>query len=127
MSRRTLYHGPDDDLTELVIEAFLYVYNAIGYGLFEVVYQRAMLVELARRNVPFESEVRFELSHRGVSIGDYRADLIVGNRVVVECKAVEMISKPHVSQIMTYLKATGLRTGLILNFGPEPKIRRVSR
>ena len=127
MPKRVAYCGPDDELTELVIAAFLFVYNVLGHGLFEAVYQRAMRAELASRGIQCRYEVPFALYHRGVNIGDYRADLIVGDTVVVECKAVEKISKAHVSQVTTYLKASGLRTGLLLNFGPEPEIRRVSR
>ena len=127
MSKRVAYHGPDGVLTELIIATFFFAYNVLENGLFEVVYRRALRAELASRGIPFQFELPFALYHLGVNIGDYRADLIVKDTVVVECKAVEKISKAHVSQVMTYLKATGLRTGLIPSFGPEPEIRRVRR
>lgn len=114
-----------DSLTEQIIGCFYFVYNEFGPGLLEAAYQRALAVELRYRLFQVESEVRFSLLHRGVPVGDYRADLIVNKRVLVECKAVEKIAAPHVAQLKTYLKATNLPVGLILNFGPEPHIRRV--
>jgi GxxExxY protein len=117
----------DDPLTERIIAAFFCVYNELGYRLLEGVYHRAMMVELSFSKIPFRSEVPIELFHRGVNIGDYRVDLIVADSVIVECKAVDKLLPVHASQVRTYLKAANLNTGLVLNFGPEPKVRRVHR
>ena len=113
-------------LTEQIIGCFYYVYNEFGPGLLEAAYQRALTVELRYRLFHVDSEVRFSLLHRGVPVGNYRADLIVSQFLLVECKAREKIAAPHVAQLKTYLKATNLPAGLILNFGPEPKVRRVN-
>jgi GxxExxY protein len=123
----TLFRGPDHALTDRAIGAFYFTYNDLGYGLQEPAYHRGLKVEFNFRGIPYRSEVSFSLFHRGVNIGDYRADLIVDSRVIVECKAVEKILPVHVAQVVTYLKATGLNTGLIFNFGPKPDVRRVNR
>jgi GxxExxY protein len=122
-----LFLGSNSELTEQIIGAFYYLYNLFRNGLPEVVYHRAMKVELGFRQIPFKSEVAFPLFHRGVNIGNYRADLIVDSKIIVECKAVEKITPVHIAQLRTYLTATELSTGLLLNFGPEPDVRRVDR
>ena len=122
-----LFHGPDHEITDGAIGAYYYVYNEMGYGLQEPSYHRGLKVEFSFRGIPYRSQVPFSLFHRGVNIGDYRADLIVDERVIVECKAVEKLLPVHISQVRTYLKATGLKTGHLFNFGPTPDVRRVSR
>jgi GxxExxY protein len=118
-----LLHG---SVTKDIIGAFYSVYNAVGYGLPESAYQRALLVELGLRGVETEREVPFTVRYKAVVIGDYRTDLIVANTVVVECKVAEKIIPAHEMQLLTYLRATELSVGLILNFGPSPTFRRLA-
>ncbi|MBI3566988.1 MAG: GxxExxY protein [Gemmatimonadetes bacterium] len=115
------------DVTREIIGAFFDVYNELGYGFLENVYQRALPVALAARGIRLEREVPMRISFRGESVGDYRADLIVDGRVVVEIKAVERLVSAHEAQLLNYLRATGLRVGLILNFGPQATFRRLMR
>ena len=117
----------NDLLTERIIRCFFVVYNMLGPGLLESVYHKGMVLELRANRLFVETEKRISVFYLGENIGDYRADLLVEGSVIVECKCVEKIATAHVAQVVTYLKATNLNTGLILNFGPDPTIRRVSR
>lgn len=118
-----LLHG---SVTKDIIGSFYSVYNAVGYGLPESAYQSGLLVELGLRGVETKREVPVTVLYKGVSIGDYRTDLIVGGHVVVECKVAEKIIPAHEMQLLTYLRATGLAVGLILNFGPTATFRRMA-
>lgn len=118
----TLVHG---DLTREIIGAFYDVYNALGFGFVESVYQRAIPVALARRGVRCAREVLMNVQFEGVEVGVYRADLVVDAKVIVECKVAEKIGRVHELQLLNYLRATGLSVGLILNFGPQATFRRL--
>src|SRR5476649_20883 len=95
-----LLHG---SVTKDIIGAFYSVYNAVGYGLPEAAYQRGLVVELGLRGVDTAREVPVTVVYKGVTIGDYRTDLIVGGQVVVECKVAEKIIPAHEMQLLTYL------------------------
>lgn len=121
---------PDHDyplveLTGRIIGAFFEVHNVFGYGHFEAVYRRSLAVELAYLGIPARQEVPFELTHRGVSVGFYRADLIVASTVVVEAKTGLLPDPVAPAQVLNYLKAAHLEVGLVLHFGPRPLIKRV--
>lgn len=118
----TLLHG---ELSGQIIGAFLQLYNELGFGFAESVYQRALPATLLNRGVPSEREVPFEVSYRGEPIGHYRADLVVDGKVIVEIKATDQIIPMHEVQLLNYLKATGIGLGLVLNFGPRPTFRRL--
>ncbi len=116
--RRSLYE-PSAELTALsheVIGAAIEVHRHLGPGFTEVMYRRALCRELARRHLPFESEVTFHIDYKGDAIGELRLDLIVDQRLLVELKAVERLSSVHTAQAISYLRASGLQLGLILNF-----------
>ncbi len=113
------------DLTRQIIGAFYDVYNALGQGFVEAVYQRAMPLALAKRGVGSEREVPLTIKYLGVGIGDYRADLIVEGKVIVESKVATKILPIHEIQLVNYLKVSKIPVGLILNFGPEPTFRRL--
>jgi GxxExxY protein len=115
------------DVTGAVLGAFYDVYDTHGYGFLEVVYRRAMLVALRSRRIEAETEVPFTVHYRGAVVGEYRADLVVERRVIVECKCADHIGPAHEAQILNYLKASGLSVGLLLNFGPRPTFRRLIR
>jgi GxxExxY protein len=117
-----LMHG---DLTRKIIGAFFDVYNELGPGFVETVYQRALPVVLRERGLIAEIERPVNIQFHGVLIGEYRVDLVVGESVIVECKVATKILPIHEVQLLNYLKATGLSVGLILNFGSAPSFRRM--
>lgn len=117
-----LLHG---ELTGQIIGAFYDVYNELGHGYLELVYRRAVVIALAERGIRTESERAITIRFRGTIVGEYRADLIVDDRVIVECKVAGSLLPAHETQLLNYLKATGIRVGLILNFGPEARFRRM--
>ncbi|WP_281173737.1 GxxExxY protein [Deferrisoma camini] len=113
------------DLTDKVIAAFYEVYNTLGYGFLEKVYENALMAELLERGVSAEQQPALEVEYKGTCVGQYFADLVVNGSVIVEVKAVKTIAPEHEAQLLNYLKATGIRVGLILNFGPRPQIKRL--
>jgi GxxExxY protein len=117
----------DCDLTERVIGAYFVVYNALRYGLPESVYRRSMIAELHHHGIEAKTEVPFEVRYRGQLVGEYRADIVVEGKLIVECKAAERLIKAHEAQLLSYLKISGIQTGLLLNFGPATAIRRLAR
>jgi GxxExxY protein len=104
-------------LTEQILAAAFKVHNALGCGFLEKVYENAMVVELSRARIPVEQQQVIQVKYDGVIVGDYQADLIVDNRVLLECKAVNQLDSVHEAQLLNYLRATGIRVGLPLNFG----------
>jgi GxxExxY protein len=117
-----LVHGA---LTREIIGAFFDVYNELGYGFVESVYQRALPLALTARGARSEREVPLTVQFRGVAVGDYRADLVVEGKVIVESKVADRIFPVHEMQLLNYLKATGIALGLVLNYGPQPTFRRL--
>lgn len=119
-----LLHG---DITDPTLAAFYDVYNGLGYGFLETVYRKSMLVALRRRKLDAVTEAPFTVYFGGESVGEYRADLVVGTKVIVECKSTDHLSAVHEAQLFNYLRASGLSVGLLLNFGPKPTFRRLIR
>jgi len=105
------------DLTERILQAFYTVYNALGYGFLEKVYENALTVELRRRGLQVEQQVPIRVYYAGEPVGEYFADLGVEGKVILELKAAEAISPAHEAQLLNYLRATGMSVGLLLNFG----------
>jgi GxxExxY protein len=112
-------------LTESIIGSFYEVYNHLGYGFLESVYQKALLIELTLRGHHVQREVLVNVYYKGYHVGHHRVDLIVEHRVVVETKASEQLPKIAVPQCVSYLRACRLLVGLLLHFGPEPRVKRV--
>ncbi len=111
-------------LTESIIGAAIEVHRQLGPGLLESIYEECMCQELRLRDIPYLAQVQLPVVYKGVGTGGcYRIDLIVANEVVVELKAVERILSVHEAQLLTYLKLTGKRVGLIINFN-VPVLRR---
>jgi GxxExxY protein len=106
-----------EQTTEKVIGAAFEVHSQLGYGFLERVYQRALQVELLRRGASAEIEKRIQVHYKGVVVGDYDADIIVDGRVVVEIKVAPQYDKRDEAQLLNELKATGLKVGLLVNFG----------
>ena len=107
-----------------IIGAYYQVYNTLGYGFLEKVYQKAMEVELAARGVSFTPQAPLTVFYSGVVVGEYFADLFVEGCVIVELKAGEALVEENHAQLLNYLKATDAPVGLLLNFDPKPNIRR---
>ncbi|MGZ5002453.1 MAG: GxxExxY protein [Chthoniobacterales bacterium] len=105
------------EVTEKIIGAAFEVHQQLGYGFLERVYQRAMQVELVRRGATAEIERRIQVLYKGAVVGDYDADLIVDGCVVVEIKIAPEYDKRDEAQLLNELKATGMKVGLLLNFG----------
>ncbi len=103
--------------TEAIIGAAFEVHQQLGYGFLERVYQRALQVELINRGVAAEIEKRIQVQYKGVVVGDYDADLIVVDSVAVEIKVNPQYDKRDEAQLLNELKATGLKVGLLINFG----------
>src|SRR6185312_9542453 len=112
-------------LTEKLIQVFYIVYNTLGYGFLESIYQKAYCVELARHQLRFAQQFPIEVFYQEVSIGEFRADLVVESAVLVELKAARTFEAAHEKQVLNYLKATKLEVGLLFNFGPHPQFRRL--
>lgn len=112
------------ELSELVIKVFYNVYNTLGYGFLERVYANAMLIELRRLGLSAKKEVPLRIYYRDELVGEYFADLIVKDLIIVELKAVHALAEEHEAQLLNYLKATRYEVGLLLNFGPKAQIKR---
>lgn len=115
-----------DRLAEAVIGAAFEVSNVLGAGFLEKVYERALVHELRTRGLRAESQRPIRVVYKGCVIGDYLADIIVEDRLLVELKCTETFAPEHIGQCLNYLKATGLRLALLLNFQkPKVEVRRV--
>lgn len=110
--------------TDGIIAAFYDVYNTLGYGFLERVYQNALYQELKRRGFQCEAQRKIEVYYKGCRVGEYYADLLVNECIILELKAVESVCHEHELQLINYLKATSIEVGILLNFGERPQIRR---
>ncbi len=110
-----------DSLTDEVLAAVFEVSNTLGAGFLEKVYERALLRELSLRGIRARAQVSFPVFYKGASIGDYYADILVENELVVELKCVDHISNQHMAQCINYLRASGRSLCLLVNF-QHPKV-----
>ena len=113
-----------EDLTGQIIKAFYKVYNELGYGFLEKVYENALALELESMGLGVRRQQPSRVYYFGRQVGDYYADLVVENLVIVELKCAEGICEAFEAQLLNYLKATEIEIGLLLNFGPKPELRR---
>ena len=111
-------------LSETILDSFFFVYKEFGYGFLESVYSNAFATELEYRGVRVERQAPFELHHRGKEVGRYRADLVVGNTILIEVKSTRQLVEADERQLLNYLKATPIEIGFLLHFGPKPKFLR---
>jgi GxxExxY protein len=114
----------DEDLTSRIIGVYYDVYNELGHGFLESVYERAMVFALKQAGVPVTTQVPIAVSFREQRVGDFKADLVIDEKILVELKAVEHLEKAHYAQVMNYLKATKMEVGLLFNFGRQPAFKR---
>ena len=112
------------DLTDKIIKCFYEVYNILGYGFLEKVYENALYNELKIFGLNCERQKQIEVFYKDILIGEYYADIIVEDKIILELKAAEAICEEHEFQLINYLKATNIELGLLLNFGKKPEIRR---
>ncbi|MDZ7767301.1 MAG: GxxExxY protein [Melioribacteraceae bacterium] len=112
------------DLTSKIIKAFYTVYNKLGYGFLEKVYENALKIELTKMGLTVERQKLIKVYYDESEVGEYFADLLVNNLVIIELKAAETLLEEHENQLINYLKATDIEVGLLLNFGKKPQISR---
>jgi GxxExxY protein len=112
------------DLTSAIINAFYHVYNELGYGFLEKVYENALAHELRKRGFTVAQQAPLQVTYDGIVVGSYFADILVNNSVILELKAADGIAEEHEAQLLNYLKASQIDIGLLLNFGPRPQIKR---
>ena len=112
------------ELTKKIIEIFYRVYNKLGYGFLEKVYENAMMIEFKKDGIPAISQFAIKVVYEGELVGEYYADILVDNKVIVEIKAAKRLVEENEAQLLNYLKATDIEVGLLLNFGPKPEVKR---
>jgi GxxExxY protein len=113
------------ELTEKIIGVFYEVYNELGHGFLESVYEQAMAIALAQQQIFFERQIAIPVWFRECRVGDFRADILVESKIIVELKAGRAIESAWEKQLLNYLRATDVEVGLLLNFGPSPQFRRL--
>ena len=111
-------------ITEKVIRAFYNVYNVLGYGFLEKVYENAMAIELNKLGLYVEQQKNIRVYYDAKIIGEYFADLLVENEVIIELKAAKELCEEHEAQLINYLRSTTIEVGLLLNFGTKPRFKR---
>lgn len=112
------------DLTADIIKCFYTVYNTLGFGFLEKVYEKALFIELQNSGFRVETQKPIKVHYRKQLVGEYYADMIVNDVVIIELKAVESLCEQHETQLLNYLKATNIEVGLLLNFGKKPTMKR---
>ena len=112
------------DLCHQIVGIFYSVYNELGHGFLEAVYEEALYIGLTEADLSVTRQVATPIWFRGRVIGEYKADLLVNNAVLLELKAVRVLDSSHEAQILNYLRATEIEVGLLLNFGSKPIFKR---
>jgi len=113
------------ELTDKIICAFYNVYNILGSGFLEKVYENALVIELRKIGLFVTQQESVKVYYDGVQVGDYYADIIVNGLVILELKAAESLRNEHFAQLTNYLKATDKEVGLLMNFGSKPEFKRI--
>ncbi len=113
---------PERELTEKILACAFRVYNALGNGFLEKVYENALAYELRKGGLRADQQRKIEVFYDDVCVGDYFADIVVEGKVILEVKACEMMQPVHEAQLLHYLKATGYHIGYLLNFGSKGKL-----
>lgn len=112
------------NITDQILRSFYTVYNKLGFGFLEKVYENALLIELMNMNLFCEKQKPIKVFYKEKIVGEYFADILVENKVIVELKAAECLVPEHELQLVNYLKATDMEIGLLLNFGRKPQFIR---
>ena len=114
-------------LSDAVIGAAIEVHRALGPGFLESIYEEALCLELTERGIPYERQVPIPVTYKGKPVGEHRLDLLVGGQLAVELKSIDAFTSAHTAQLLSYLKASRCRLGLLINFGVERLTRGVRR
>jgi len=110
-----------DRLTEMIIGAAIEVHRILGPGLLESIYEEALCIELELREIPFQRQAELDVTYKGYTIKGLKVDILVDHEVIVEMKSISNLPEVATAQVLSYLKATGLKRGLLLNFG-QPRL-----
>ncbi len=113
-----------EELTQKIIGVFYEVYNELGHGFLESVYEKAMAIAFHEKGIIFEQQVEIPVWFHGQRAGIFFADIVVENTVILELKAVRSLDPAHEAQLLNYLRATEIEVGLLLNFGVRPEVKR---
>jgi len=114
------------ELSEGIIKAFYKVYNALRFGFLEKVYENALMLELRKEGLPSENQKPITVFYEEEKVGEYFAEILVDNKIIIEIKTAKQISKKHEAQLLHYLKATDIEVGLVLNFGVRAEFKRLA-
>ena len=112
------------EITDIILRSFYEIYNELGDGFLESVYENALYIVLTGYGLCVERQKDISVFFRGKVIGDFKADLIVNEKIIIELKAVWTLAPAHEAQLINYLKATNIEVGLLLNFGRKPEFKR---
>lgn len=112
------------EVTDKIISAFYTVYNTLGFGFLEKVYENALFVELKKIGLKVDRQRSIKVYYDKLEIGEYFADIVINDCVILELKAIDCLCDEHSYQLINYLKATNIEVGLLLNFGKSPQIKR---
>ena len=112
------------NITDIILKSYYKVYNNLGYGFLEKVYENALLYELRNQGLDCEKQKPIKVYYEQIQVGEYYADIIVNECIILELKAAESIVEEHEFQLINYLKATEIEIGLLLNFGKNPEFKR---
>jgi GxxExxY protein len=116
-----------NDLIKTVISAAYQVHNVLGSGFLEKIYEKSLAIELKKRGIAVETQMKIPVYYDDIQVGDYYADLFVDNQLIVELKAVETINVSHEKQLVNYLSGTKIDNGLLINFGSSVVVKRKYR
>ncbi|MBP9732140.1 MAG: GxxExxY protein [Candidatus Magasanikbacteria bacterium] len=114
----------EEGLTNRIIQAYYNVYNRLGFGFLEKVYENALILELQRLKIHGRRQVKIDVFDLNTRVGEYFADIIVEETVIIEIKAAEGLREEHEAQLTNYLRATSIEIGLLFNFGKKPEFKR---
>jgi len=112
------------ELSEKIIAAAYNVHKELGYGFLEKIYKNALVIELGENGIKCAAEFPLKVKYHNIVIGDYYADIVVDDKIVIEVKAVSKLESVHEVQLVNYLKATGIEVGLLINFGQSVEVKR---
>jgi GxxExxY protein len=124
MITRGKFEGKHSELTGRILGAFFQVHKELGYGFSEKVYENALAMLLIEMGLKVEQQVHLYVFYHGRVVGEYIADMVINDTVLLELKATQKIIEDHAAQLLNYLKATNIEVGLVLNFGPNAEFRR---
>jgi GxxExxY protein len=107
------------EMSYKIVGCAMEVHNELGYGFLEKVYENDLMFELKNKNIEAKNQIPIKVNYKGNIVGDYIADILIEDKVIIELKSVENIIDSHISQTINYLKATGLKLAIIINFGKQ--------